>query len=82
MADVQNIERMATDKNPIGDALEGIADEWDSQKKAYYQQMGLDQMPDEGQLEQRLLEYHPRDEEPPEGDNVDDFEQELEQLLS
>lgn len=82
MADVQNIEHIANDKKPIGDALESIADEWNLQKQAFYQQIGLYQSPTEGQPRQLLSEQPPPEEEQPEADNGEDFEQELEKLLS
>ncbi|KAI4377330.1 hypothetical protein MLD38_014976 [Melastoma candidum] len=82
MADVQNIEHIATDKNPIGDTLEGITDAWDSQKKAFNQQIGHYQIPGDSQFKQLQLEHQPQNEDPQEGDNGDDFDLELEQLLS
>ncbi|XP_031393068.1 uncharacterized protein LOC116204865 isoform X1 [Punica granatum] len=72
--DVQNIEHIIEDKKSIGDVVEGIADEWNTERKAFYQQTGLSlqHSSEEGHLLQP----------PPEREDDEDFEHKLEEILS
>lgn len=78
MADVQDIKHMAEDKNLIGDAIEQIANDWIVQREIFYRQTRSSQHPPEEP--QQLLLLQQREEEQLQGD--EDFDQELERLLS
>lgn len=82
VVDVQNIEHIAYDKKPIGDELTKIEENWAAQRDMLYRQIGFNQHGGEKQQQQQLqLVQHRLEEEPDEGED-EDFEQELEQLLS
>ena len=72
--DVRNIEHIAQDDKLVGDAVEKITEEWEVQKEQFYQQTGLSRQHQEDHEQQRepllLLQ------------NEENFDQELEQLLS
>lgn len=75
VVDVRNIEHIAQDDKLVGDAVEKITEEWEVQKEQFYQQTGLSrqhQEDHEQQREQPLLLLQ----------NEENFDQELEQLLS
>ncbi|OIW19543.1 hypothetical protein TanjilG_06998 [Lupinus angustifolius] len=62
--DVENIKHITEDKEPIGEAVEKIAEEWVVQKQTFYNQTGLKE--DDGydrELEQLLLDNNQDDEE-------------------
>ena len=68
--DVQNIEHIAKDDKLVGDAVEKISEDWDFQKEQFCQQTGLRRQQHENHEQQLLLQ------------NDENFEHELEQLLS
>ncbi|KAF4357576.1 hypothetical protein G4B88_024106 [Cannabis sativa] len=73
VVDIRNIEHIAEDEKSVGNIVEKITGEWDVQKEQFRQQTGiLQQHPeDHDEQEQQLLLQ-----------NGDNFDLELEQLLS
>ncbi|KAJ9688719.1 hypothetical protein PVL29_014391 [Vitis rotundifolia] len=69
VVDVQNIKHISEDKKLIGDVVNKTAEDWNAQKEVFYQKTGLNQRP---------AEEHRQDNE----DDGDDFDLELEHLLS
>lgn len=69
VVDVQNIKHISEDKKLIGDVVNKTAENWNAQKEVFYQKTGLNQRP---------AEEHRQDNE----DDGDDFDLELEHLLS
>ncbi|XP_024017279.1 uncharacterized protein LOC21394443 [Morus notabilis] len=74
VVDVRNIEHIAQDDKLVGDAVEKITEEWNVQKGQFYEQTGLmrQHQEDNGQQQEQPLLLQ----------NDDNFDQELEQLLS
>ncbi|OIW18529.1 hypothetical protein TanjilG_13281 [Lupinus angustifolius] len=67
--DVEDIEHISKGKEPIGDVVQKIADDWNAQKQAFYKQTGLDE--NEGydrELEQLLLDHNEDDDDDDESD--------------
>ncbi|KAG7978993.1 hypothetical protein I3843_05G108200 [Carya illinoinensis] len=77
VADVQDIKHIAEDKNLIGDTMEKITDDWIIHRDIFYRQTRSSQHPPEEPQQLLLLKQR---EEQLQGD--EDFDQELEQLLS
>jgi snRNA-activating protein complex subunit 1 len=84
--DVQDIKHISEDKKLIGDEMAKIIDDWNVQRDVFNQQRGFSQQPPEEQqqlllLQQEEPQQHQDDEEfDPEDD--EDFNQNLERLLS
>lgn len=82
VVDVQDIKHISEDKKLIGDAMEKIAHEWNAQRDIFYQQTGFSQHPPKEQLQLQLLPLPLQQEEQQQHQDNEDFDQELERLLS
>jgi len=76
--DVQDIKHISEDKKLIGDEMQKIVDDWNVQRDIFNQQRGLSQQPPEEQQQLLLLQQ----EEQQQDQDDEDFDQQLERLLS
>ncbi len=76
---VEDLKPISKDNEMIGDTLEKIADDWNNQKDIFYRQTGFSQRPP-GEQQPLLLLQQEEEQQQPQDD--EDFDQELQQLLS
>ncbi|XP_062174693.1 uncharacterized protein LOC133879896 isoform X2 [Alnus glutinosa] len=78
VVDVQDIKHISEDKKLIGDEMQKIVDDWNVQRDIFNQQRGFSQQPPEEQQQLLLLQ----EEEQQQDQDDEDFDQQLERLLS
>lgn len=80
VVDIQNIKHISDDGEVIGDVVEKITENWNTQKEVFYQQTGQNQ-PNPAQGGQQPLQLQCQRHESQDGDNDDDFSRQLELQL-
>ncbi|PIA36594.1 hypothetical protein AQUCO_03300057v1 [Aquilegia coerulea] len=80
--DIQNIKHIAENKMPFEDEIEKVVEDWNTQKEVFHQQTGFNQHSSE--IGNEVVCYQPDgfDQSDPNEEESDDFEKELELMLT